>query len=1035
MKSAETSLSSLGKTVGSLKQTLLGLGAAGLAREVLQQVDSYAQLSARLSIVTTSSEDLARVQNKLFVIAQETRQQLDTTGDLYFKLASSTKDLGLSQAQLLSTTTTLTKALVVSGASGRTADAAMQQLAQGLGSGALRGQEFTSVSEQANRVTRALADGLGKTIGELRKMADEGKLTTDVIISALASQSGVIDKEFAKMPKTIGQAIIQAQNALTQFIGQTSATSGSTAVLTGAIDVLTKNISTLAAVAIGFGTIKLAETFFNIALKAQDSVSAVIAQASATNASRTAALAATQAEVTRLVATEAAIVAARTQALTELAAAHAFDAKNKTMLATAAVTTTLATLGRQQAAVTAELTAAQVALNVAQTSTVTTSSLLSRGIGLLGGPVGAIATALGLAVTAWQLFGNSAKDEAAKAANATEQSTASIIADIDAQIVKLKQRNALAGAGQSGIAKAGGPNADRAAALLAQITATQGKISANPEGTRADQVFLIDLKGQYDDLIGSIKTLGVEQAKIDDFGRTTKAGEWAKKYANDLEQMNAEIKKAKEELGDKFTADLEKRIRDKFTKKGAKGAVDDPTKKQLDGQIKSLEASVAHERDILAARTAFLDDAYSHGYLSVSAYFDQVQAAREEEVKSITAFYDQEESAARAHQATVKTLTDFEADQNKIQDIQEKSANFTRDAQRAEEELSRERKQAAEEYASQLDELNAKVLDLNGNTAAASSIRFTEQNKVLKRKLTASHDIGGLADLAFIEDQTKAQAELNEETRKYAEIIDKNTDTLARISLARSTSAISETEYLNQISAANRALIPVLNEEIDAYAKIAEGLSGPEGLAAIQALRTMRLKVDELTTQTDLLGKKFNEIFETAFAQGLEDAISGTKSLKEAFLDMSKSIATAIDKIAAEDLAARLFGGKGANGAGGIGGFFSQLFGGGGSSGPEQLSGPGMGQAAGGFAAWLGSLFEFAGGGTPPVGRPSLVGERGPELFVPKVAGTIVPNNKLGGSSTNVFNITVPSGTSRASADQIARATGDAVQRAQRRNG
>ena len=47
----------------------------------------------------------------------------------------------------------------------------------------------------------------------------------------------------------------------------------------------------------------------------------------------------------------------------------------------------------------------------------------------------------------------------------------------------------------------------------------------------------------------------------------------------------------------------------------------------------------------------------------------------------------------------------------------------------------------------------------------------------------------------------------------------------------------------------------------------------------------------------------------------------------------------------------------------------------------------------------------FANGGRPPVGRPSIVGERGPELFVPDRAGTIIPNNQLGGSTNVVVNV------------------------------
>ena len=67
------------------------------------------------------------------------------------------------------------------------------------------------------------------------------------------------------------------------------------------------------------------------------------------------------------------------------------------------------------------------------------------------------------------------------------------------------------------------------------------------------------------------------------------------------------------------------------------------------------------------------------------------------------------------------------------------------------------------------------------------------------------------------------------------------------------------------------------------------------------------------------------------------------------------------------------------------------------------------GGAGGGLLSGLGKMLGFAGGGDPPVGQPSLVGERGPELFVPKSAGTIIPTNQLGGggtihNTTNVYN-------------------------------
>ncbi len=75
-------------------------------------------------------------------------------------------------------------------------------------SGVLRGEEFNSVMEQAPRLARALADGLGVNIGKLREMANTGSAcTSSVIVKALESQSKALNDEFSKMPITIGQSI------------------------------------------------------------------------------------------------------------------------------------------------------------------------------------------------------------------------------------------------------------------------------------------------------------------------------------------------------------------------------------------------------------------------------------------------------------------------------------------------------------------------------------------------------------------------------------------------------------------------------------------------------------------------------------------------------------------------------------------------------------------------------------------------------------------------------------------------------------
>ena len=146
-------------------------------------------------------------------------------------------------------------------------------------------------------------------------------------------------------------------------------------------------------------------------------------------------------------------------------------------------------------------------------------------------------------------------------------------------------------------------------------------------------------------------------------------------------------------------------------------------------------------------------------------------------------------------------------------------------------------------------------------------------------------------------------------------------------------------------------------------------------------------------TETDKLKEKMmavGEEIESSIKNNLRDAITGAKSFGEAMTGVLNRIR---DKIIDAQID-KLIGGFGEN------------FG-------KSASG-GKGKGIGGFLGGiLGGL--FANGGRPPVGKVSVVGERGPELFVPKVAGTIIPNNAIGGGGTTNNMITVnvdASGTS-----------------------
>ncbi len=243
LNNVERAAASLNRATKAMSRLVPALGLAEVARQAIQASDAYSGMTARLSLVTDGAGQLALVQKELYDLAQETRAPLGETVDLYSRMARATKDSGVSARDLLKVTEIVNKSLIVSGTTTAQASGALLQLSQGFSAGVIRGEEFNSVLEGAPRIMQAIADGLGKTVGELRVFASEGKLTADVAIGALLSQQGKLNEEFARMPATVGQGLQQVSNAFLALIGQIDKASGATTGLAHALQGLSKFVA------------------------------------------------------------------------------------------------------------------------------------------------------------------------------------------------------------------------------------------------------------------------------------------------------------------------------------------------------------------------------------------------------------------------------------------------------------------------------------------------------------------------------------------------------------------------------------------------------------------------------------------------------------------------------------------------------------------------------------------------------------------------------------------------------------------------
>ena len=250
-KEVAKSYDGVASSLGTLKSQVAGLVGvnigAGMVKDVLATADAFNNLQARIKISTGEGAAFTQSFKEVSEIALRTGANLEQTGILFTKLVESGKSGGLTLeaaiGQSLRLTEIISQASLIGSSSAESSRAAINQLNQSLASGVLRGDEFNSVMEQAPRISKAMADGLGVTVGQLRAMAEAGALTSDVVIKALKNQADVIQKEFATLPLTVGRSVEKLQTQWALYISDLDKGNGITAKVAKGLDLLANNLN------------------------------------------------------------------------------------------------------------------------------------------------------------------------------------------------------------------------------------------------------------------------------------------------------------------------------------------------------------------------------------------------------------------------------------------------------------------------------------------------------------------------------------------------------------------------------------------------------------------------------------------------------------------------------------------------------------------------------------------------------------------------------------------------------------------------
>jgi len=209
MRSGATAADSLIRKVMRLAAAYAGLQSA---QKFISLSDTWTQTTARLGRMNDGRQTTPQVQDMIYNAAQRSRGDYQDTADMAAKLGTLAPDAFGSTAEVVAFAEQINKQFALAGTNAQGAQAAMLQLTQAMSSGVLRGEELNSVLEQAPTITRAIADYLGVSIGKMRDLASEGKITADVVKAAIFSAAEETNAAFESIPLTFSQAMTVVKN-------------------------------------------------------------------------------------------------------------------------------------------------------------------------------------------------------------------------------------------------------------------------------------------------------------------------------------------------------------------------------------------------------------------------------------------------------------------------------------------------------------------------------------------------------------------------------------------------------------------------------------------------------------------------------------------------------------------------------------------------------------------------------------------------------------------------------------------------------
>lgn len=223
-KRAADSAVALNKRLSNTRVQIAALGTAAGLGFAAKAAASFEQTQLRLQLLSKEYGEFDRIQKLVAKNAETFNQSQKESAENFANVYARLRPLGKTLEEIQTTYEGFNAVAIASGASAQEASSAFLQLSQALGSGRLQGDEFRSIAEQVPGILKLVSDEMGVTVGELKKLGSEGKITSDVLINALAKgfddNKDAIADLIALSPAQKFKAFQNATSELSVAVGQ-----------------------------------------------------------------------------------------------------------------------------------------------------------------------------------------------------------------------------------------------------------------------------------------------------------------------------------------------------------------------------------------------------------------------------------------------------------------------------------------------------------------------------------------------------------------------------------------------------------------------------------------------------------------------------------------------------------------------------------------------------------------------------------------------------------------------------------------------